>query len=154
MKRRKFDESISIWVGRWLIKKGYVLASCIGRVRSESGLVLSDSIGLLMPHQDNSEPHEYPFRPCGVRQNTKRRQFVGVIWFDNCARGANGKEWIFEVYGKEYFEPFQALARKLWSIFYVSVEVRLVKDQPEAEVFLSDLDLFLRDATKSEEGVI
>ena len=154
MKRRKFDESISIWVGRWLIRKGYVLASCIGRVCTESGLVLSDSIGLLMPYQDNSEPYENQFRPCGVRQNPKRRHFVGVIWFNNYARGANSKEWIFEVYGKEYFELFQALARRLWSTFCVSVEVRLVKDQPEAEVFLSDFDLFLKDKTISEEGVI
>lgn len=83
-----------------------------------------------MPHQDNSE--------------ARRRPFVGVIWFNNYARGASNKDWVFEVYGKEYFEPFQALAKKLWSTFYVGVETRLVKDQPEAEVFLSDLDLLLR----------
>jgi len=154
MRQRKSEESISIWVSRWLIRKGYVLASCIGRVCTESGLAVSDSIGLLMPHQDSSESHEYPYRPCGVRRNPKRRRFVGVIWFNNRARGANSKEWIFEVYGKEHFELFQALARKLWSTFCVSVEVRFVKDQPEAEVFLSDFDLLLKDKTISEEGVI
>jgi len=153
MRQRKSEESISIWVGRWLIKKGYVLASCIGRAHSESGLVLSDSIGLLMPHQENSESQERPFRSCGVRRNPKRRRFVGVIWFNNRARGANSKEWVFEVYGKEYFELFQVLGRKLWSTFCVSVEVRLVKGHPEAEVFLSDFDLLLKDKTISEEGV-
>lgn len=154
MERRKPEESISFWVGRLLVKKGYVLASCIGRAHNESGLALSDSFGLLMPHQDNSDSHEYPFRPCGVHRNPERRRFVGVIWFNNRVRGANRKEWIFEVYGKEYFEQFQALARKLWSTFCVGVEVRLVKDQPEAEFFLSDFDLLLKDKTISEEGVI
>ncbi len=136
MKRRKSGELISVWVGRWLIKNGYVLASCIGRVCTESSLATSDSIGLLMPHQNNPK--------------SRRRLFVGVLWFNNYARGASDKEkeWVFEVYGKEYFEPFQALARKLWSTFYIGIDTQLVKNQPETEVFLSDFDLLLQGETR------
>ena len=130
MKRRKLDESTLNWVAGWLAKEGYVLASCIGRVCTKTELAKSDSIGLLIPRQGDSE--------------LRRRSFVGVLWFNNRTRGANSKEWVFEVYGKEYFESFQALARKLWSTFYVSIEVRFIKDHPETEIFLSDLDLLCK----------
>jgi hypothetical protein len=137
-----------------LVKKGYVLASSIGRARTESSLTPSDSIGLLMPQPDNPESQDFSFRPRGVQQNPKRRRFVGIIWFSNYARGANRRDWVIEVYGKEYFELLQVLGRKLWSTFCVSVEVRLIKDFPENEIFLSDFDSFLKDQTISEEGAI
>lgn len=141
MKRKKSKESISIWVGRWLIRKGYVLASCVGRASTETNLVESDSIGLLIPRQENSEPAKNSSGNPDGQQNPKRRPFVGVLWFNNRKREADNKNWVLEVYREEYFESLQVLARELWSDFYISVEARFVENQPKDESFFSDLDL-------------
>lgn len=143
-KRKKSSDSILEWVAKWLLHKGYNLASCNGLACSISGLHGSDSIGLLIPHQENSESVE----------NSSRRPFVGVLWFNNRKREADNKNWVLEVYREECFESLQTLAKKLWSGFHIYVEPRFVENQPKDESFLSDLDLLLKNETISEEGVV
>lgn len=123
--------STSVWVGQWLHRKGYDLASCTG-LATPLLSTETDSIGILIRRQNKPGQQTETVVP-------SRRLFVGTLWFKNFKRGADRNNWVLEVYGEEYFESFQKLGKELWSTFYVSVEVKIILEEPETEMLSSDI---------------
>src|SRR3989338_4457674 len=129
-----YQESLSIKVGRFLLSKGFDLASCTGL--AEHTLSKSDPIGILRKAPD-AKPRKCLF---GLIKREPRRGFLGTVWFSNSARGASEQNWVFEVYGRKHVELVRQLAEEMASTFNAKIALRLVRDQPDVETYLSDYD--------------
>lgn len=129
-----FKESLSIKVGRELISKGLDIASSTGI--AENILSASSCVGILRKNPDR-KPRKYFF---GLFTQLTRRDFLGVIWLNNDTRGANEKEWVLEMYGRKNVEYVKQLADQLAKTFQVKISLKLVREQPDVETFLSDYD--------------
>ncbi len=129
-----YQESPSIKVGRFLLSKGFDLASCTG-VASNS-LVETYALGILRKNPD-AKPRSYRF---GLIKREPRWGFLGTVWFSNSARGASEQNWVFEAYGRKHVELVRQLAEEMALIFNAKIALRLVSDQPYVETYLSDDD--------------
>lgn len=127
-----YQESLSVKVGGFLLSKGFDIASC-GGIASNS-LVETRSIGILRKNHE-AKPHRYLF---GLVTREPRREFLGVIWFNNGMRGASKQNWVFEAYGRKYVELVRQLAEEMASTFNVKIAINLVQEQPDVETYLSD----------------
>ena len=130
-----YQESLSIKVGRFLLSKGFDLASCTGL--AEHTLSQSDSLGILRKDPD-AKPRKYLF---GLIKREPRRGFLGTVWFSNSARGASEQNWVFEVYGRKHVELVRQLAEEMASTFNAKIALRLVRDQPDVEIYMSDYSI-------------
>lgn len=126
------QESISIKVGGFLLSKGFDLASITGHALDS--LVATDSLGVLRKDPE-ARPRTYLF---GLIKRDPRRMFLGVIWFSNSLRGATERNWVFETYGRKHVELTRQLAEEMASTFNVKIALRLVREQPSVEAYLSD----------------
>ncbi|PIR86507.1 hypothetical protein COU13_00515 [Candidatus Kaiserbacteria bacterium CG10_big_fil_rev_8_21_14_0_10_43_70] len=129
-----YQESLSIKVGRFLLSKGYDLASCTGL--ASNSLVETDSLGILRKDPE-ARPREYLF---GLITRDPRRMFLGTVWLSNGSLGATEQNWVFEAYGRKHVELARQLAEEMASTFNVKIALRLVRDQPDVETYLSDYD--------------
>ncbi len=127
-----YQESLSIKVGRFLLSKGFDIASCTGF--ATSSLVETSSLGILY-NNPNAKTRKYLF---GLIKRKTRRIFLGVIWFNS--RGANDKNWFFEVYGRNHMYTYSVirLVEEMSLVFNVKITVRLVQEQLDFENYLSD----------------
>ena len=130
-----YQEALSILVGKAILAKGFDLASCSGMALNQ--LNSDSSLGIL--HKDpEAKPLKYLF---GLIIRQPRRAFLGTIWFSNEARGATEQNWILEAYGRKYIELVRNLADELASTFQVKITLRLVREQPDTETYMSDYDM-------------
>jgi hypothetical protein len=129
-----YQESIAIKVGRFLLSKGLDIADNTGMARS---LVQASELGILRKDPE-AKPRKYLF---GLIKREPRRGFLGTIWFSNSARGASEQNWVFEAYGRKHVELVRQLAEEMASTFNVKIALRLVREQPDVETFLSDYDM-------------
>ena len=129
-----YQESLSIKVGRFLLSKGFDLASSTGF--AEHTLSQSDSLGILRKDPD-AKPRKYLF---GLIKREPRRAFLGTVWFSNSACGASEQNWVFEAYGRKHVELVRQLAEEMASTFNTKIALRLVREQPDVET-MSDYDM-------------
>jgi hypothetical protein len=129
-----YQESLSIKVGRFLLSKGFDLASSTGL--AEHTLSQSNSLGILRKDPE-AKPRKYLF---GLIKREPRRGFLGIVWFSNSARGASEANWVFEAYGRKHVELVRQLAEEMASTFNAKIALRLVHEQPDVETYLSDYD--------------
>lgn len=130
----EFVESLSIKVGRFLLAKGFGLASCAGFALDS--LDKTDSLGILFKDPE-TKPRKYLF---GLFKRNPRRMFLGTVWFSNSACSAGEQNWVFETYGRRYVELVRQLAKEMASAFNVKISLRLTREQPNVENFDSDFD--------------
>ncbi len=126
-KRVIYEEPLNHKIGRFLVSKGFILASSKG-VRLDAPDISSQGI---LCKDTEAWSFWHLFRP-------KRRIFIGVIWFTEYSQapyGASESNWIFEVFGRKYAEQAKQLAEEIASKFDVSIEVRLEEEYPKVEVF-------------------
>jgi len=131
-----YQESISIKVGRFLLSKGFDLADSTGM--AICSLVQSSELGILR-HDPEAKPRKYLF---GLIKREPRRMFLGTVWFSNSARVcASEKNWVFEAYGRKHIDMVRQLAEEMASTFNAKISLRLVREQPDVETYLSDYGL-------------
>lgn len=119
-----YQESLSIKVGKFLLSKGFDLASCAGLV--QYGLVQSNSLGVILKDSE-ARPRTFPL---SAPPGKPWRVFLGTVWFSDSARGANEQNWVFEVHGRKHVESLQLLAKEMASTFGVRIILRLVREEP------------------------
>lgn len=129
-----YQESLSIKVGRFLLSKGFDLASCTGF--ASGSLVESCSLGILCKDPE-AKPRKYLL---GLITQEPRREFLGTVWFVNDARSASEQDWVFEVYGRKHVELAMQLAEEMASIFDTKITLRLVREQSAVETYASDYE--------------
>ena len=127
-----YQESIAIKVGGFLISKGLDIADNTGMACS---LVQASELGILRKDPE-AKSRKYLF---GLIKLEPRRGFLGTV-FRNSARGASEQNWVFEAYGRKHVELVRQLAEEMASAFNVKIALRLVREQPDVETFLSDYD--------------
>lgn len=123
-----YQEAISVKVGKYLLERGYDLAS-------DEGLALplvgeANALGILQRNQD-AKPKKYMFGL--ITRREPRRVFLGVIWFRDSTRGATNEHWVLETYGRGYVELVRQLAEEMTSTFNVKITICLVQEQPKVE---------------------
>ena len=129
-----YQESLSIKVGRFLLSKGFDLASSTGL--ASNLLVETCSLGILRKDPE-AKPRKYLF---GLITRKPRRGFLGTVWFSNSARGASEQHWVFETYGRKHVELVRQLAEEMVLTFNVGIALCLVREQPAFESYMSDFD--------------
>ncbi len=127
-----YQESLSIKVGKFLLLKGFDLASCTGLALDS--LVETCSLGILREDPE-ARPRTYFF---GLIRRDPRRVFLGTVWFSNSMRGATEQNWVFDAYGRKHVNLVRQLAEEMASAFNVKIALRLVHEQPDVETYLSD----------------
>lgn len=130
-----YQEALSIKVGRFLLMEGYFLASCRGVIQSNAELIESDSLSIA---------YTCPLRKAqqwlgGLIQRKARRVILGTIWFKNRDE-ASDQNWLIEAKGRQYVDLIMRLSQQLASTFNVTVDVRLVKEEIELEVYGSETE--------------
>lgn len=150
-----FKETLSIKVGKFLISKGFSLASSTG-VASHGcdvrGIFIdTEAVGIL--YEDPAKVYKlFGFIPVsrwillsmmaiGYIPSSSRRIFIGTIWFSNIFRGADKKNWFFETYGREYAGLTKRLAEEMTETFNVRINICLVHEQPDYEAYLDDFGI-------------
>ncbi len=128
----EYQEPLSIKVGRFLLSKGFDLADSTGMAARSP--VQSDSLGILRKDAE-AKPRTYLF---GLIKRKPRRMFLGTVWFSNSPRGATEQNWVFEVYGRKRVELVRQLAEEMASTFNAKIDLRLVRERPDVETYLSD----------------
>lgn len=127
-----YQESLSIKVGQFLLWKEFAVADNIGM--ASHSLIQSNELGILYKDPE-AKPQTYIF---GLIKREPRRMFLGIIWFNNSARGAHEQNWIFEVYGRKYIKIVKQLAEEMAFIFNTKITIRLVREQLHVEIYPSD----------------
>lgn len=127
-----FEEAPSIMVGRFLLEKGFDLATCTGV--AERSLTSTSSIGILRPDPD-AKPQKRLF---GLIKSKPRREFLGTVWFLNTSRRATEKNWTCEVYGRNNIDLIKSLAEEMAARFNVKITLRLVREDTDVEMYPSD----------------
>lgn len=125
-----FTETLAIKVGRFL-KKEY------------PNIDFADTNGLSIPQLTESRAIGFLAAGSAPQLNRwqkffrdSRRQFMGVLWFSNKARGATHNKWTLEVYGDQNVELMTEVAEKLSNKFDTSVHLKLISEEPRHEAFL------------------
>lgn len=121
-----FEEAPSIKVGKFLLEKGFVLATSNGVARQS--MTNEPSVGILRP-DSVTRPRRYFF---GLIGGKPRREFLGTIWFNN------ENNWAFQVYGRNNIDRSKSLAEEMAARFNVKITIRLVREEPDIEKYPSD----------------
>ena len=121
-------------VGKFLLSKGFDLASCLG---DASDSFDPNSLGILRKDPD-AKPISYLF---GLKKREPRRVFLGTVWFSSSARGADERNWVFDVYCRKHVELVEQLAEEMASLFNVKISIHLVSDEPRVETYWSDFEM-------------
>jgi len=66
-------------------------------------------------------------------EKRQRKRFLGMIWFSDESRGANDKNWIFEMYGREHVDLVKKIAGEMSAKFDVKITVKLMSHMPRYE---------------------
>ena len=109
---------------KWLKGKSYYISNSNGCLLHS--LNRADSIGILYK-DPKIKPRKRFF---GLVEQEPRKIFLGVIWFDNHVRNANKENWVFEVYGKEYFTDMKELAEDMAKTFEIKITLQLTRENP------------------------
>jgi hypothetical protein len=124
----EYQEVLSVQVGRFLAQKGLVPASSIGCAIYT--LVDEPGVGILHEHA-GAKPRKllglFPLKP--------KKWLLGTVWLRDAGgdRGANEKNWVFEVHGRENVETAKKLAAEMVLTFSVNIVVRLMSEEPLRE---------------------
>ena len=129
--RVSYHESPAYSVAKGLRENGYEIANSSGLMQTEPN---HDVIGILK----GREPVQKSFS--GLKWNKSQRAFyLGTLWLNNQARNAKeDKNWVLEVYGREYVSELTKLVKNLSEPNEVKVQVRLESEIPRVEVYDSD----------------
>lgn len=101
-----YREPLGFRVGRFLKSKGFYLANSLGNFTDSAG---RDSLGILYV-DPKRKPTKYLF---GFITKKPRRDFLGIIYFNNGVRGATNKKWYFEVCGRKNIGLAKRLSNEL-----------------------------------------
>ena len=137
-KRRCFEMSASptiipstvaptVAVERVLKQNGLCPASTIGY----SGVRSSHGVGIL-----RGEPYERP--NALFFKGRRRREFIGVVYFDCDRLGATKEQWVLEVYGFQNVELAERLAHEIATVRRGSISVILSSEEQEKESLPND----------------
>jgi len=127
------QESLAAKVGRFLLSKGFALASCIGRAKTLEELTWDDSLGILCKDPEV----KLRKRLFGlITAQELRRTLLGVVWFGR-EFGASEQDWILVVYSRQHLELLRQLAEEMALAFNVKITLRL-EAQSRAEVLPSE----------------
>lgn len=135
LEKVSYKEALSIRVGNWIRQKGFELSSRDGTILDS--LTEIPQFGILQNDPDTKLRRGL----FGLIRRKPRRRFLGVIWFSNSERCADEKNWVFDVYGREYVQVAIQLTKEMALIFNVNILVHLVREQPDTETYMSDYDL-------------
>jgi hypothetical protein len=91
-------------------------------------LIEADSLGILWKDPD-AKPRKRLF---GLIKLEPRRWFLGTIWFKS------EQKWVLEVYGRKHIALVRQLAEEIASTFNVKIHIRLVREEPDFETYMSD----------------
>lgn len=130
-----YQDALSIRVGKFLLAKGFDLASSSGVASDSLEETETCSLGILYKDPD-AKPRTY-LR--GLIKIQPRRAFLGTVWFGS-AHDATEDNWVFVAYGRKYIEMVRELADEMAATFNVTIVLRLVRDQPDVESYASDYD--------------
>lgn len=118
-----FEEDLSVRVGAYLLKRGYLLADILGiKISSLDRIVNPELIGILLG-EPKIKRHFF---------GKKRREYVGLF------RLNNKYSWRLEIYGREHVERFKDLAKQIADEFNTKIIISLEKESPKVEAFNSD----------------
>lgn len=122
--RISFSESNKVKafkVGEIILSKGLLLGSPNG-----SGLQNrsweTNSFGIFMD-DSTQKPKKVWFGLLGKTIPFKR--FIGSIYFEDQSQGANSKNWVISIYGRENIQILTKVAEEISSKFEVKVHLRL-----------------------------
>ena len=133
--RISYHESPTSGIARTLRGKGYHIANHAGVRVSEP---LQDVLGILEP----KEPIKKSFLR-SILNMEKRDLYIGTLFVDKESIGARPDEnWILEVYGRDNVPKLTELVREHSEPRNVSVQVRLISDQPRVEREWSDFSMY------------
>lgn len=124
---------LSFKVARFILSKGFDLASCKGVALEE--LIDTSQFGILVPTDPAWKPREMLF---GLIMREHRRAFLGTICFSKSVRGASKKYWVFKMHGRDEGELVKQLTEEMSSTFNVKIALRVVRGKPNFERYLSD----------------
>ena len=113
-KRVEYQESSSVAVRRFLQSKGFGTNDREGYVEVYENI---PNAGLLLR----------------FKQAVIGRTWFGTIHFYHARYGADEKNWVFAVFGRQYLEMVKELAEGMTSAFGVKITVRLQDEQPRRE---------------------
>lgn len=137
-----YEEPLSIKIGAWLVKKGFVLASEYG-VAAKSTFE-SSYIGVLLP----KDPKDKWSSICSFLRwfvEEDRRVFLGIFHLqlqdcENIMFKKDNEKIIFKMYGAEYSEVVRQLVNEMISVFNVDVIVECVSGN-RFETYARDTDV-------------
>ena len=128
-----YQEALSIRVGRWLLERGYNLASIFGI--PENSLGKSEVLGILWK-DPSIKPRLQIF---GLVVLKPKRRFFATIFLSSSARGANKQHWAIEMYGRKHIELVKQLTDEMASAFNVKISLRLVEEDDAFERSYSEI---------------
>jgi len=126
----EYQEGVSIRAGRFLLSRGFTLASTAGIERKS--LVEDDSIGIIYDDPDDKPKRAF------FGMFKRRRHFIGILWFNNELREAGRNQWVFELYGRKYNGIVMKLVSEIAYKFNVKITVKLIQDAPQLEGYVRD----------------
>lgn len=132
-----YRDSISVRVGEFLLIKGFYLGDSVGMAL---GPLVHEHDSLSVLYKNPEAKLQKSFFGL-IKKPEPRRIFLGTIWFNNEARRADEKNWVFETRGRKYVGLVKRLSDDLVSTFDVKISIRFLHEQPEFETFLSDYSM-------------
>jgi hypothetical protein len=130
------NDAPAVRVGRFLVSRGFQLATCGGSALEPFSYPHQSSIGILC-HDSEIQPKTYLW---GLFKEKPRRAWIGVIWFESVFRGAHEGQWVVDVYGSKYLERLTQLSQEMTSMFHTAITVDLISNELKTEFFGSDID--------------
>lgn len=128
--QKEYPKSLFSKIVNELKGKGYKIANCIGIAELPAD---KTHVGILK----SRKPTERKILS-GLLKFRKRALFIGVLWLNNKARGAEvDKRWILEVYGKEDVEELTEVVKRIAEHYNVDIVINLESDRPRLERFYS-----------------
>jgi hypothetical protein len=122
--RISFSESNKVRAfkaGEIILSKGLLLGSTEGR-NPQNRSWETNAFGIFMD-DPTRKPEKIWFGLLGKTIPFKR--FVGSIHFESQPQGANGKNWVISIYGRENIQTLTGVAEELSAKFEVKVHLRL-----------------------------
>lgn len=127
-------DDISVRTAELLIEKGFSLANEHGVALDLGSLRRHYNLGILLEDPDAKLIKHF----FGFIKRRPRRKLIGEITFHWKSIGADGKNLIFEAYGREYVDMLKEIADEMASKFNVNIDFRLNRDLPLYEVLKYD----------------
>lgn len=133
-------EDPAVMAGGFLQSKGFVLADKHGIASKPD--YYADSLGLLINEHSDAKPSTRKSLLSSFVIEKPRRKFIGRLWFNNRARSADEKHWVFEVFGMAYVDHAKQMADEMAALLSVDIVLYLASDLAKAEMFLTDQPIF------------